>query len=154
MQLPIAVGQSYSDINWTATHTMVQEPEMASFWLSELVSETAGYQRSIQIAASKNHCKDHNRFNCLLKSIDGELNTILNLASAIAKDKERPLHDQRKQHLGTHLTRLDIKGKYFVSHLIDFFDECELKQLGDEFAGERSTLRSRMGQMSDEGYSL
>lgn len=154
MQLPIAVGQSYSDINWTAKHTMVREPEMASFWLNELVSETVGYQRSMQIAGSKNHCKDHNRFNCLLKSIDGELNTILNLASAIAKENPRPMNDQRQLSLETHLTRLDIKGKYFVSHLIDFFDNSELEQLGDEFAGERSTLKSRMAQMSYEGHFL
>ena len=154
MQLPIAVGQSYSDINWTANRLMDQESPMASFWLNELVSETAGYQRSIQMAASKNHCKDHNRFNCLLRSIDGELNTILNLASAIAKDKPRLRNDQRQKTLEIHLTRLEIKGKYFVSHLTDFFDQCELEQLGDEFGGVRSTLTSRMRNMSDEGHFI
>lgn len=151
MQLPIAVGQSYSDINWTASNILTQEPVMASFWLTELISEAVGYQRSMTMIGGQYSCRDADRLRCLLKSIDVELNTILNLASAASLLREEEVNIENRKSLETHLTRLDIKGRYLISHLTEFFDDEQLEQLGNEFNGERATLALRMRYMSDEG---
>ncbi len=151
MQLPIVVGHSYSDIYWTANNILTREPSMAAFWLTELINETVGYQRSMNMIGQQKNCKDGNRLRCLLKSIDVELNTVLNLASAASLRAESGCSTEKQKNLETHLTRLDIKGRHLVSHLTDFFDSRQLEQLYKEFDGERATVSLRMRSLTGEG---
>jgi hypothetical protein len=151
MELPAAIGQSYSELNWIATRVLNRNPNTTPIWVDELLAEAASYQRSIELIGRASASVESTRLHCLLKSIDVEINTVLRTARAIAQERgtvEEISSSVHSRDLETHMTRLQIKGQYLMDHLSDFFTTDELQELGPEFSDERNTLVLRMLDMS------
>jgi hypothetical protein len=155
MDLSSAIAKSFDTIRQSAQMVGAPEPRMTRFWFNELVIETGAYQPSIQKVFSSFEMPLNSQLKALLKSMELEDSSIVNLARQISERMESMDHPRSlKKNLSmleVHLRRHEIKGKYVQQHLAEFFDQESLEKLGEEFYSEHQALAGRMHVMDFGG---
>lgn len=155
MDLSSAIAESYDSIRQSARMITNPEPSMARFWFNELVIESDTYRSSFQKVITSSGKPLDRHLDALIKSLEHENSLIIRLAMKIYKTIETaqvaPYLKRQVNSLAIHLKRHQVKGTYIQQHLMDFFDQETLLQLGEKYNSEHETLSRRIHTMDYGG---
>ena len=153
MELSLAIGRSIEDLRSAASRALVADAPQSDFWLDELQVEIGAYEAATDLVLGSDTVRSP-YLRSLLKSVDVEIQGVLNLAQRIVAARAAGLGPETLAltvQLMARQRRLAVKGRYLVSHLRDYFMPAELNDLGDAFADERAANSRAVHTMSFGG---